>query len=460
MTISTKYIKDLPLKENLESTDYLIIQDGGGTKRGTLESVIGNKVNYDDFNAVTGATWFKGAPSSWSGIQHRFLNYKFEKSEFALNNGDTAVFKMKIRCKNTQHLNAIIGLRLWHNNAGSPDYSGSYTQINQQTREYTIQVTISSSQDTYYKCDLAIAVSGDYYEDIEAYIYDVTVENKTTNKTLSNPAINVSETPTLKFNQGFSMIGARMDNIKITNNDLAESYIPSVKNKTIICAGDSLTNGYNGANSSYVQHVQNFYPDCTVLNKGSNGAETSRLVNILTNMARDDANAYPVGNPDYSNCIAVIINIGTNGGVSGSKDTSIPQLVGKTVADIPFQYNNQTIDSVTKYWSLFRNDWWGNMGLIIEYIKWKNPKTQIFLTPPAVNSISDTESNSPFKIREAMLTLGDMYGLTVIDVIQGLGINKRNNHLFRVDYCHGNDLRNEMVGKYIAKQIYPHIYDF
>ena len=59
-----------------------------------------------------------------------------------------------------------------------------------------------------------------------------------------------------------------------------------------------------------------------------------------------------------------------------------------------------------------------------------------------------------------MRELGDMYGLTVIDVIQGLGINKRNNHLFRLDNCHGTDLRNEMVGKYIAKQIYSHIYDF
>ena len=421
---------------------------------------LNSKVSYDDFNVVTGAIWFKGADGNWSGVWHRYLVYRFEKNEFALNNGDIAVFKMKIRCKNQQDLNIIKGLRLWHNKAGSPDFSSSYTQINQQTREYTIQVTIASSQETYYQCDLAMAFTGDYYEGIEGYVFDVTVENKTTGKILHNVVATNDENSKLKHNQKFTMLGVRMDDIKITSNDLEESYIPSVKNKKIICAGDSLTNGYNGANSSYVQHVQNFYPDCTVLNKGSNGGGTDRLVNILTNMARDNANTYPIENPDYSDCIAVIINIGTNGGVSGNKNTSIPQLVEKTVADIPFQYNNQTIDSVTKYWSLFSNDWWGNMGLIIEYIKWKNPKTQIFLTPPAVNSISDTESNSPFKIREAMIELGDMYGLTVIDVIQGLGINKRNNHLFRVDYCHGNDLRNEMVGKYIAKQIYSHIYDF
>ena len=450
-------LKKIMLDENVQAklTNYI---ESINTK--LTNELINSKVSYNDFDVVTGAIWFKGADGNWSGIWHRYLVYKFEKSEFALNDEDIAVFKMKIRCKNPQDLSIIEGLRLWHNKGGVPDFSTSYTQINQQIREYTIQVTINSSQETYYQCDLALVYTGDYHEDIEGYVFDVTVENKTTGKKLYNVVATNDENSKLKHNQEFTMIGVRMDNIKITSRDLEESYIPSIKNKKIICAGDSLTNGYNGANNSYVQYVQNFYPDCTVLNKGSNGGGTDRLVNILTNIARDKTNTYPIENPDYSDCIAVIINIGTNGGVSGNKNTSIPQLVEKTVADIPFQYNDQIIDSVTKYWSLFSNDWWGNMGLIIEYIKWKNPKTQIFLTPPAVNRISDTESSSPFKIRDAMLELGEMYGLTVIDVIQGLGINKRNNHLFRLDYCHGTDLRNEMVGKYIAKQIYSHIYDF
>lgn len=224
---------------------------------------LNSKVSYDDFDVVTGAIWFKGADGNWSGMWHKYLVYKFEKSEFALNNGDIAVFKMKIRCKNPQDLNIIEGLRLWHNKAGAPNFSSSYTQINQQTREYTIQVTISSSQETYYQCDLAMSFGGNYYEGIEGYVFDVTVENKTTNQILYNVVATNDESSTLKHNQEFTMIGVRMDDVKITSNDLEESYIPSVKNKKIICAGDSLTNGYNGANSSYVQHVQNFYPDCT-----------------------------------------------------------------------------------------------------------------------------------------------------------------------------------------------------
>ena len=440
----TKGLLDIAVDDNIQSN-----------------KLIKNKVSYDDFDIVTGATWFKGAIDGWSGMWHRFLNYRFEKDEFALNNGDIAVFKMKIRCKNPQHLNAITGVRLWHNGGGGPSSNNSYVQINPQTREYTLKVTIASSQETYYKCFFAPIVHADYYKEFEAYVFDVAVENQTTGEMFHDAVTTENESSTLKKNQEFTTLGVRSDDVKITSNDLEESYVPSIKNKKIICAGDSLTNGYNGASNSYVQYVQNFYPDCTVLNKGSNGGGTSRLVNLLTDMARDgDGTVYPIGNLDYSDCIAVIINIGTNGGVSGNKDTSIPQLVEKTVEDIPFQHNGETIDTVAKYWSLFKNDWWGNMGLLVEYIKWKNPRTQIFLTPPTVNGISDASGSSPFKIREAMNELGDMYGLTVIDVIQGLGINKRNNHLFRLDYCHGTNLRNEMVGKYIAKQIYPHIYDF
>lgn len=43
MAVKAKYIKDLPLKENLEGTDSLILQDDEGTKRSTLE-VIGDKI--------------------------------------------------------------------------------------------------------------------------------------------------------------------------------------------------------------------------------------------------------------------------------------------------------------------------------------------------------------------------------------------------------------------------------
>ena len=43
MAVKAKYIKDLPLKENLEGTDSLILQDDEGTKRSTVEA-IGGKI--------------------------------------------------------------------------------------------------------------------------------------------------------------------------------------------------------------------------------------------------------------------------------------------------------------------------------------------------------------------------------------------------------------------------------
>ena len=43
MAVKAKYIKDLPLKENLEGTDSLILQDDEGSKRSTVEA-IGGKI--------------------------------------------------------------------------------------------------------------------------------------------------------------------------------------------------------------------------------------------------------------------------------------------------------------------------------------------------------------------------------------------------------------------------------
>ena len=416
------------------------------------------KVNYKDFVTIENATWFKGAKNGWSGGYHNFLTYQINKEDLSLNNGDKVTLKAKIFCK--ENLDDITGFRVWHNKTGAPEYSNAFERINEYTKEITLNATISAVQDTYYAMIFAPMVNSNVKDDIECYIYDISITKVSDGSSLIIYPNN-AETSIIKHNQKFNPMGVRVTDVPITSNDLEDSYVPSIKEKIIMCGGDSLTNGYNGATNSYVDYVRDFYNKCTVLNKGSNGGSASRLVNMFTDMARDgDGTTYPIGNPDYTNVIAVIFNIGTNGGVTGNMETSIPQLIQKTVQDIPFEYEGKTIDTVQKYWDLFKNDWWGNMGLLIEYIKWKNPRTQIFLTPPLPNNIAESNSSNPYKIREAMYKLAELYGIQVIDTINGLGINKRNNHLFRLDYCHGNNLRNEMVGKYIAKQIYPHIYDF
>lgn len=241
----------------------------------------------------------------------------------------------------------------------------------------------------------------------------------------------------------------------------------------IICAGDSLTFGYNNvATNSYVDYVKDYYKDCEVLNYGSNGGASNRLVNFLTNMARDNnISYYPIKNPDYSDCCAVIINIGTNVGVQGSIENSIPQLANANdlennplknidvniAINEGFKYNEQIIDSEEDYWNLFANDWYGNVALCIEYIQYKNPKTQIFLLPPTYSSIVDSNPSSAVSISNAMKELVEFYGINYINTLHGIGINRRNEYLYRGDYVHGTNERNEIVGKYVAKQLFSKI---
>lgn len=230
----------------------------------------------------------------------------------------------------------------------------------------------------------------------------------------------------------------------------------------IVCAGDSLTVGYNGvANNSYVDYVKSYFPLCNIHNKGSNGGGAGRLINILTPYKREGGVAY-TGGSDFLGTLesvdCVVINIGTNDFTSGNFDTDIPKFNFTTIENAlngGFEHNGEQIDTLEKYWGLFANTWYGNLAMLIEYIQWKYPMCQILLTPPTSNAwLSESDGRNPHTMKVKMDKIADLYGIKVIDVIQGLGINVRNNHLWRGDLCHGNDIRNEKVGRYLAKQIF------
>lgn len=248
-------------------------------------------------------------------------------------------------------------------------------------------------------------------------------------------------------------------------------------NKTIVCGGDSLTQGYQtGEHGNYVNFMRPFYPNVNIINNGSSGGTSARLVNMLTNFGRDNTTTFPPRNPDYTKAIACIINIGANDGtINGSTTTSIPQVANATdlednplnnltinqVLDGGIKYNGVEITTEEEYWNLFARNWYGNVGLCIEYIQWKNPKCQIFLLPPCISSNYPigTNNNSSESISNHMKILAQYYGINFIDINNAIGINRRNDHLYRVDYIHGNDLRDEMVGKYVAKYISNKIYE-
>lgn len=300
----------------------------------------------------------------------------------------------------------------------------------------------------------------------DAYIYNIKINNITKKTSLSNLYDYIES-------------GADITNVSpllyLMSNQLSDyitGFLPTLKNKIIYCSGDSLTAGGNGATNSYVNYLREYFKDCTVYNYGSNGAYPKRIVNQLTDMGRDNTSTFPIRNPDYTNATAVIINIGTNGGVTGTAESSIPQinnatdLQGNPLSNLNVNnviangiiYNGNTINTANDYWNLFSDNWYGNVALCIEYIQWKNPYTQIFLLPPCVSSIQSSSSNSAESIYNAMKIIGEIYGVHVIDINNSIGINRRNESLYRVDYVHGTNQRNEMVGKFVANYISNKIY--
>lgn len=353
---------------------------------------------------------------------------------------------------------------------------------NDRGQNYNVpNIVYSESQNGYFRhLRYAKGITGyDYYQllltpyskliNSSGYLYKVTVKNLTKGTILTNVLD--------YFYPDNADTSVSMVDININVNEIA--FINNVRNKTIICAGDSLTDLNPNTNSTYVNTFKTYYPECEVLNLGSSGAHTDRLVNKLTNMVRDtltkDDGSYtfPAVNPDYSNCSAVIINIGTNGGVTGDINTSIPQLAnatdnnGNTLKNISIEkvlnegivYGGESITTENAYWTLFNNDFYGNLALCIEYIQNKNPETQIFLHAPLIAyNILPNATNGAKTIESAMLQLCDLYGVNYIDTIRGLNINQRNSEQFSYDGVHGTAERDVILGHYLAKQVFNKIH--
>ena len=58
-----------------------------------------------------------------------------------------------------------------------------------------------------------------------------------------------------------------------------------------------------------------------------------------------------------------------------------------------------------------------------------------------------------------MKELSEIYGVHYINTMDGFNVNTRNQNLYRLDYVHGNNLRNELYGKYVSKQIEKYIFN-
>ena len=371
-------------------------------------------------------------------------------TKLLIETGDSLTYKFKFK---TDYINKIV--------------KGIYREDGNTSTLY--EATIDTENNTFTVDVEAYVVSPKYsvffgieFQDIETedYVaYDMELINNTKETSLTDFTDCVVTDLDVQYPYSYSLIYKNNKLVldKLGNNELT---------KVVYCGGDSLTaSNPNQNGSTWVTQLRLLYPDATINNYAVGGSTSKDLVHQLTNIERGSSQT--VQNPDYSNCQAVFINIGTNYQANGTLESSIPQIANATdLNDEPlvnmdvdmavntgFKYNGNVIDSADDYWALFSNDNYGNIGLVIEYIQSKNPKTQIFLCPPPVMPERPmTAPNSAWTLSEIFKELAHFYGANYIDTISGININQKNSYHFTYDGVHGLPIRDEMYGQYVAKQ--------
>ena len=209
--------------------------------------------------------------------------------------------------------------------------------------------------------------------------------------------------------------------------------------ETIYCFGDSITQGTAGGYVDLVSGELN----CTAVNYGSSGAATARLVGMMTNLPSRDGTTSADWDPNYTDVAAVTIMIGTNGGVSGT----LADIPAKSVTDIPYD----TVATLDDYLNSFPDTFYGNLGLCIEYVKEKNPQTEIYLVAP-VQSDRDNFQNSE-KVRDAMIEIAQHYAIGLINATDHCGVEKKQIMKYTSDGTHLVELGNQLLARYIARKL-------
>ena len=219
--------------------------------------------------------------------------------------------------------------------------------------------------------------------------------------------------------------------------------------KKVFCFGDSITQGTEGGYVKYLAETLG----CEILNYGSSGAATNRIVDIVTAGSgipkRDNPTAETVwATKDYTQCAAVTIQIGTNGYNGGA------------LSDIPLG-NISDYTNPLEYWALFPAlNYYSNIGLCIEYIRSINSECEIFLiTPPYRHITSDGVVDTPERMSyliPMLKEIADYYSVKLINSMQESGIGfkyMKPNIKYSYDGIHFNELGNKLWGKYIARKI-------
>lgn len=235
--------------------------------------------------------------------------------------------------------------------------------------------------------------------------------------------------------------------------------------KTVAFFGDSITAGTDGG---FVGLVAEKLGLVSAPNFGSSGAATPRLAGIMVGENfRNDVSGADYSEKDYQSFDAVVIQIGTNGGVSGSIDNDIPDIGIYDIASYPYEYSasGKTISSATLnnakefFTKCFANTFYGNVALCIEYVRYINPNCRVFLTTIPHN-IGFANFDT---VRNAILNLAAKMGVQVLDAGAYAGLGVWNITDWSKDTgsskTHFNEKGNEMWAAYLANELDKKFYE-
>jgi len=212
-------------------------------------------------------------------------------------------------------------------------------------------------------------------------------------------------------------------------------------NKKFLTLGDSITWGTEGGYVKYVEGVLR----CEVTNKGSSGARVYRVVDIATKISENRDNSTPAGGYpeiDYTQFAGASIMIGTNDSTSG---------ITGSLADIPTDSVFDHVGSeVTAYFDLFPNTYYGNLALVIEWIRWKNPLCEIYLISGPRKGSNFAEMDS---VVNAVKEIAKHYSLPFINATHESGITHKFWSNYSYDLTHMNITGNKILGNFIGRKI-------
>lgn len=236
---------------------------------------------------------------------------------------------------------------------------------------------------------------------------------------------------------------------RVQVNGLSRLVSQRFAGKKVFYFGDSITQGGNGGVASYVNHITEILK-CVGTNYGSSGARTDRLVGMMTNLPPRDGTTTHDFDPDYTDVAAVTIMIGSNdaGTTGAGVNGSLADIPTQRIQDLPFTTaGGVVVTTPDEYWALFPNTYYGNLSLCIEYVKWKNPRTEIYLISATQRGTTTTPMDAVIAAKTA---IARFYSILYFNATHECGIDLKGLATYSHDMLHPNFLGAERLGKYIG----------